>query len=68
MTGMRESRFMEEQIIGFVRQAEAGTPVKELCRKGSFSDAAFYKWRAKYGGHGRADAKRLRELESGNAS
>lgn len=47
---MKKSRFMEEQIIGFIGQAEAGMPVKELCRKRGFSDATFCKWRAKYGG------------------
>jgi len=57
----------KEQIIGFIRQAEAGLPNKELCRKGGFSDATFYKWRAKYGGMDVPDAKRLRELESENA-
>lgn len=64
---MKKSTFAEEQIIGFIRQAEAGMPVKELCRKGGFSDATFDKWRAKYGGMDVPDAKRLRELESENA-
>ena len=64
---MKTSRFSEEQIIGFLKQAEAGMPVKELCRKGGFSDATFYKWRAKFGGMDATDAKRLRELEAENS-
>ena len=64
---MKKSGFTEEQIIGFIKQAEAGTPIKELCRKGGFSDATCYRWRAKYGGMEVPDAKRLRELEGENA-
>ncbi|MBK7507873.1 MAG: IS3 family transposase [Comamonadaceae bacterium] len=64
---MKKSRFTEEQIIGFLRQAEAGLPVKELCRNGGFSDATFYKWRARFGGMQVSQAQRLRELESENA-
>ncbi|SBP89749.1 conserved hypothetical protein [Thiomonas delicata] len=64
---MKTSRFTEEQIIGFLRQAEAGMPVKEVCRSGGFSDATFYKWRAKFGGMEASQAARLRELEAQNA-
>ena len=64
---MKKSRYSEEQIIGFLKQADAGMPIKELCRKGGFSDATFYKWRAKFGGMDVSDAKRLRELEGENA-
>jgi putative transposase len=67
MMDMKTSRFTEEQIIGFLRQAEAGMPVKDVCRAGGFSDATFYKWRAKFGGMEASEAARLRELESENA-
>jgi putative transposase len=67
MMDMKTSRFTEEQIIGFLRQAEAGMPVKEVCRAGGFSDATFYKWRAKFGGMEASEAARLRELEAENA-
>lgn len=63
---MKIKRFSEEQIIGYLKEAEAGIPVKELCRKHGFSDAAFYKWRGKYGGMEVADAKRLKALEEEN--
>ncbi|MCE2971742.1 MAG: transposase, partial [Burkholderiales bacterium] len=64
---MRKSRYTEEQITGFLKQAEAGLPVKEMCRKGGVSEATFYKWRAKFGGMDVPDARRLRELEQENS-
>ena len=64
---MKKSRFTDEQIVGFLKQAEAGMPIKELCRKGGFSDATFYKWRARFGGMDGSEARRLRELEGENA-
>ena len=63
---MRKSQYTEEQIIGFLRQVEAGMPVKDLCRKHGFSDASFYKWRAKFGGMDASLMARLRELEDEN--
>jgi len=62
-----KKRYTEEQIIGFLKQVEAGISVKELCRKHGFSDGSFYTWRAKFGGMSVPDAKRLKELESENA-
>ena len=61
-----KKRFTEAQIIGFLREAEAGLPIKELCRKHSFSEASYYLWRSKFGGMSVSDAKRLRELETEN--
>jgi putative transposase len=66
MTDMKKSRFTDEQIISFIKQADSGLPVADLCRKHGFSTASFYKWRAKFGGMDVPDAKRLRELESEN--
>ena len=62
-----KKRFTEEQIIGFLKEAEGGVPVKELARKHGFSDASFYLWRSKFGGMDVSDAKRLKSLESENA-
>ena len=61
-----KKRFTESQIIGFLREAEAGVPIKELCRKHGFSEASYYLWRSKFGGMSVSDAKRLRELETEN--
>ena len=62
-----KKRFTEAQIIGFLKEAEQGVAVKELCRKHGFSDASFYLWRSKFGGMEVSDAKRLKALESENA-
>ncbi|AIO51863.1 transposase family protein [Burkholderia mallei] len=62
-----KKRFTEQQIIGFLKEAEAGMPVKELCRKHGFSDASFYTWRAKFGGMEVSEARRLKGLEVENA-
>jgi putative transposase len=62
-----KKRFSEEQIIGFLREADRGMAVKELCRKHGFSEASYYLWRSKFGGMDVSDAKRLRALEAENA-
>ncbi len=61
-----KKRFTEAQIVGFLREADGGVPVKDLCRKHGFSDASYYLWRSKYGGMSVSDAKRLKELEIEN--
>jgi putative transposase len=62
-----KKRFTEEQIIGFLKEADRGMAVKELCRKHGFSEASYYLWRSKFGGMEISDAKRLKALESENA-
>jgi len=64
---MKRSRFSEEQIIGILKEHQAGLGEKELCRKHGVSDATFYKWRSKYGGMEVSDAKKLKALEAENA-
>ena len=61
-----KKRFTEEQIIGFLREADAGMAVKDLCRRHGFSEASYYLWRSKFGGMSVSDAKRLKELEIEN--
>ena len=64
---MKRSRFTEEQIIGILKEHEAGVSVSDLCRKHGVSDASIYKWKAKFGGMDVSEAKRLRRLEDENA-
>jgi putative transposase len=64
---MKRSRFSEEQIIGILREHEAGSPTADVCRKHGVSSATFYKWKAKFGGLDVSDAKRLKALEDENA-
>jgi len=62
-----KKRYTEEQIIGFLREADAGLPVKELCRKHGFSEPSYYAWKAKFGGMNVSDVQRLKTLEAENA-
>ena len=59
-----KKRFTEAPIIGFLREAEAGLPVKDLCRRHRFSEASYSLWRSKFGGMSVSDAKRLKELDT----
>ena len=61
-----KKRYSEEQIIGFLREADAGLPVKDLCRRHGFSEASYYLWRGKFGGLSVSDARRLKVLEAEN--
>ena len=64
---MKRSRFSEEQIIGILKEYQAGATAADLCRKHGISDATFYKWRSKYSGMEASDAKKLKALEAENA-
>ena len=60
---MKKARFTETQIIGILKEADAGMAVKEICRKDGISDATYYNWKSKYGGMSASDLKRLKEME-----
>ncbi len=62
-----KKRYTEEQIIGFLKEADGGVPLKDLCRRHGFSEASYYLWRSKFGGMEVSDAKRLKALETENA-
>jgi putative transposase len=62
-----KKRFTEEQIIGFLQEADKGMAIKDLCRQHGFSEASYYLWRGKFGGMSVSDAKRLKALEVENA-
>lgn len=64
---MKKSRFSETQIVSILNEADAGVPVKDICRKHGISDATYYNWRSKYGGMAASDLKRIKELEAENA-
>ena len=63
---MKKSKYSDNQIMSILKQAEAGSPIPELCRKYGISNATFYKWRAKYGGMDASMITRLKELEEEN--
>jgi putative transposase len=64
---MRTSKFTETQIISILKQADAGVPVKDICRQAGISTATYYQWKSKYGGLEASELRRVKELEAENA-
>lgn len=64
---MKKSRFTESQIVTILKQADAGIPVKDICRQAGISFATYYQWKSKYGGMEASDLKRVKDLEAENA-
>ena len=64
---MKKSRFTETQIVSILKQADAGMPVKDLCRQAGISQTTYYQWKSRYGGMDASDLKRVKELEGENA-
>ena len=64
---MKKTRFSEQQIIGIIKEGDAGRKVQEICREHGISNATYYKWKSKYGGMEASDLKRLKELEGENS-
>ena len=60
---MKKSKFSETQIVSILKEADAGRPVKEICRQHGISDATYYNWKSKYGGMNASDLKRMKEME-----
>jgi putative transposase len=63
---MKQGKYSEEQIVKILKEADAGIKITELCRKYGFSEATYYNWKAKYGGMGVSEIKRLKQLEDEN--